>query len=617
MFMMQKIKASLNYKWPVRWAYILALFGAAIYLIQAFLYAHTTISRLDEGDYLYKGILFATGQYHPFELYGVWMDKAPLAFLIPGYIELIFGPGLRTGRYLAIILGSLTLLGVWVASLRISHNKWLAAAAVWILVLSPAVIFTYSQGISEVDIACLLAWTLALALGEKRSIWELTLSGFLAGAVIMTRQNMILVLPLLVAYIFWQHGWKAAIYSLLAGGGLLAFFHILYWPYIMQLWLPWLPKSLTTSFFPDLQISGTSGPTPTPLPWDSHVLAFFYGFRSDFLVLTGSLIALFLWPKTRTWKTQASFRAAVFLEALFLILTLMHLWASLIVNYCVFCFDSYLDFFNVSGILLLVVIVGNLEKNVHPLRQVLLALCVIVVIAGLGYSAFDRIGNGLLRINLPILHKGKITLLSIWTILSNKFLLKQNAALKIVSTSAGVLIGLVLLVVVFGIFRLLRRKGVNYAYVLAIAILILGFGLSPLLAAARPVCSTDLIAANEQVGAYLARTIPAGSQVYWAGGSSVAPLLYLSHIRIYPVQIDGASTFRIGGDPQQLLKYGYYNAQLDQEWFSKADVVIVESDEYYGSMKNRLSQGNFDELSSSPLPTSCTDGSTLLIFRKK
>ena len=61
------------------------------------------------------------------------MDKAPLAFFIPGYIELIFGPGLRTGRYLAIFLGALTLLGVWVAALRISHNKWLAVAAVWVL----------------------------------------------------------------------------------------------------------------------------------------------------------------------------------------------------------------------------------------------------------------------------------------------------------------------------------------------------------------------------------------------------------------------------------------------------------------------------------------------------
>ena len=612
--MIRKIEASLHREWPVQWAYILALLGAAIYLVQAFIYAHTTTSRLDEGDYLYKGILFATGQYHPFELYGVWMDKAPLAFLIPGYTELIFGPGLRTGRYLAIFFGCLTLLGVWVASLRISHNKWLAVAAVWILVLSPVVIFTYSEGISQATIACLLVWTLALALGEKRSIWELTLSGFLAGVTIMTRQNMIPVLPLLVAYIFWQHGWKPAIFSLLAGGGLLIFFHILYWPYIMQLWLIWLPKSFQ-SFFADLQIPGV-GLTLNDLPWESRVLSFFIGFRSDFLVLTGSLVALFLWPKTRAWKTQTDFRTAVFLEALFLILILMHLWASLILNYCVFCFDSYIAFFNVSGILLLVVVINNLDKNVHPLRQVLLALCVVVITAGIGYSTFERIGNWLLGIAFPFLHKGKIVFLSMWTILSNKFLLKQNAALKIASITAGALVGVTLLVVVFLIFKRLRRKDLNYAYVLAMTILILGFVLSPFLAAFRPVCSTDVIAANERVGTYLARTIPAGSLVYWNGGDSIAPLIYLPHIKIFPVQIDGLSTFRIGGDPQQLLKYGYYNAQLDQQWLNEADFVIVDAGDYM-NMKNKLSPDIYNELPSAPIPPSCHAGSQLLIFKRK
>ncbi len=612
--MIRKIEASLHRTWPVQWAYVLALLGAVIYLVQAFIYAHTTVSRLDEGDYLYKGILFATGQYHPFELYGVWMDKAPLAFLIPGYTELIFGPGLRTGRYLAIFFGCLTLLGVWVASQRISHNKWLGVAAVWVIVLSPVVIFTYSEGISQATIACLLVWTLALALGEKRSIWELTLSGFLAGVMIMTRQNMIPVLPLLVAYIFWQHGWKPAMYSLLAGGGLLIFFHILYWPYIMQLWLIWLPKSLQ-SFFADLQIPGV-GLTLNDLPWESRLLSFFGAFRSDFLVLTGSLITLFLWPKTRAWKTQTDFRTAIFLETLFLILTLMHLWASLILNYCVFCFDSYIAFFYVSGILLLVVVINNLDKNVHPLRQVLLAVCVVVIIAGIGYSSFERIGNELLGITFPFLHKGKIVFFSIWTILSNKFSLTQNASLKIISVAAGALGGLALLIVVFLIFKRLKRKDLNYAYVLAVTILILGFVLSPFLAAFKPVCPTDVIAANEQVGAYLARTIPAGSLVYWNGGSSIAPLIYLPHIKIFPVQIDGTSTFLFSGDLQQLLKYGYYNAQLDQQWLSEADIVIVDAGDYM-NMKNKLSPDIYTELPPAPIPTSCEAGSKLLIFQRK
>jgi len=615
MFITKKIKVSLDHKWTVEWACILALFGAALYLIQALLFAHTTTSRLDEGAYLYKGILFATGQYHPFAPYGVWTNKAPLSFLIPGYVQLAFGAGLRTGRYLAIFLGLLTLSGLWVASIHLNGNRWLAAAAVWILALSPSVIATDSQGLSQVVVACILTWTLALALGEKRPLWQLTLSGLLAGLTIMTRQNMAAVLPLLVLYIFWQHGWRPAIFSLLAGGAVLVFFHILYWPYIMQLWLPWLPHSVTTTFFPDLQGSYLAT-SSTLTGWESRMLGFFYGFRYDFLVLTGSLTALILWPKTRDWKTPADFRAAVFLEVLFLVLTLMHLWASVFQDYCVFCFDSYIAFFNVSGILLLVVAVENLGKNVHPLRQVVLALCVVVIMAGIGYSAFDKIGNGLLSINFPLLRRGRVGFLDLWTVLSNKFSMLHNAALKTVSASAGALVGLVLLVAAFWVFRQMRSKGVNYAYVLALTTLILGFVFSPVLAAVKPNCPSDVIAANEQVGVYLAQNIPPGSQVYWAGGSSVAPLLYLSHIKIYPAQLNDGSAFRIGGDPQQLLKYGFYNAQLEDQWLSQADVVIVAVEDYAG-MKNRLIHNGFEEWSSSPVPTSCTESSRLLIFGKR
>jgi hypothetical protein len=125
-----------------------------------------------------------------------------------------------------------------------------------------------------------------------------------------------------------------------------------------------------------------------------------------------------------------------------------------------------------------------------------------------------------------------------------------------------------------------------------------------------------VIAANEQVGAYLARTIPAGSLVYWNGGGSIAPLIYLPHIKIFPVQIDGLSTFLISGDSQQLLKYGYYNAQLDQQWLSEADIIIVDAGDYM-NMKNKLSPDIYNELPSAPIPTSCHAGSQLRIFQRK
>ena len=41
------------------------ILGGMVYLVQSWVYAHTQFSLLDEGAYLYKGYLFATGKYHP------------------------------------------------------------------------------------------------------------------------------------------------------------------------------------------------------------------------------------------------------------------------------------------------------------------------------------------------------------------------------------------------------------------------------------------------------------------------------------------------------------------------------------------------------------------------
>ena len=609
----------LKIKWPAWLAGLLAFLGIFTFLAQALYYAYTTVSSLDEGAYLYKGFLFATGQYYPFELYGVWTNKAPLAFLIPGYVQLIFGPGLRTGRYLAVLFGTFSLIATWIAARRLG-GKWLATAAVWVFALSPAVTKIYSQGVTQSTILFLLACILALSLGEKRPLWQLILSGFLAGVMILVRQNMVLVLPLLVLYILWQHGWKSALYSALAGLAVLLFFHILYWPYIMQLWLPWLPKSIASWFANSApHISGT--PTWNPsIDWNGRILSFFQGVRFHFVAVVGMILGLVLWPKPRAWNSQTEFRAAVFLGVLFIGLLLMHSWASITNDYCVFCFTPYVAFFNVSAILFLVVMVRMMEKNAHPIRQLLLALVVFVFFAGIGYSAFEDLGDGLLNLNVPRIRGGKILpgFNTLWEMLSNKFALERNFAEKIVSIAAGALLGLLILFIVYLIYKRFRNSNFNYAYILAVSILIFGLIFSPLLAgsAAQPDCQMNVIDANEQVGAYLAANIPAGSLVYWNGGLSVAPLLYARGIKIYPAQINDGYAHYIGGDSNELLKYGYWNDELDAQWLRKADYVIVEGWRY-ADMKALLPPSEYDELPRSPAQTSCLNGSGLRIFKRK
>jgi hypothetical protein len=51
---MMKIEFLKDKKLPSWLPYLLAGVGAILYLIQAFIYAHTTVSSLDEGSYLIK-----------------------------------------------------------------------------------------------------------------------------------------------------------------------------------------------------------------------------------------------------------------------------------------------------------------------------------------------------------------------------------------------------------------------------------------------------------------------------------------------------------------------------------------------------------------------------------
>jgi 4-amino-4-deoxy-L-arabinose transferase-like glycosyltransferase len=604
---------------PAWLAGLLALIGALVYLLQAFMYAHTTIPNLDEGAYLYKGMLFATGEYRPFQFFGVLTNKAPLAFLIPGYVQSIFGPGLQTGRYLAILFGTLSVVTTWTVARRLG-GKWLAAGAVWVFALSPVLIKTYSQGVTQSTIAFLLALVLALSLGDGRPTWKLILSGFVAGVMILVRQNMVLVLPLLILYILWEHGWKPALFAALAGGAVLIFFHVLYWPNIMDLWLPWLPEGLRSNFSDLTYHPGGISLWDPSIDLSGRLLSFFQGMRFHFAAVAGVVLALLLWPRRADWSSQADFRAAVFLAALFIGLTLMHSWASITNDYCVFCFTPYLAFFNVSAILLLVLLVRVLERKATPARQILLVLAVLLIFAGVGFSAFEDLGDGLLNLDVPRLRDGRVLpgFTTLWELLSNKFALERNFAERVVSTIAGALLGIALVVFAYLVFRKRKTSTYNYSYVLALSVLVTGLLLSPFFAGSAGArdCPTDVIAADKQVGLYLAENIPAGSQAFWNGGLSVTPLLYAPGIKIYAPQINDGYSYRVGGDAQELLKYGMWNDVLEAQWLQEADFVIVEGWRY-PAMKESLPPSEFDELPRSPVQTSCADNSGLRIFRRK
>jgi len=600
--------------------YLLAALGAVLYLIRAAVYAHTTVSSLDEGSYLIKGMFYLNGTYQPFEPYGPLTNKAPFAFLIPGLAEYIFGAGLRTGRYFSIFLGLLTLLGTWIAARRWA-GKWLAAFAVWVFALSPMIVKLHARAVSEVIIACMLAWLCVLALDEKKSNWRIVLASILAAVAVFTRQNMAPLLPFLILYVYFQHGKRAGALSFAAGSIALIVFHLFYWPRVMTIWTPWLPESLTP-FLDPFRIPTDSVPIWDPnIDFWNRLNAFFQGIRYHFISIVGSFFGLILLPPRSQWKSVPAMRTAFFLALSFFSLVLMHGWAALASQYesysCVFCFSNYLGFFDPLGILFFVVVFAHAwNQNPNRVVKIISVLAVILVGTGIGYSLFEFVGGGLL--NLPVvprIRSGGLGFIAIVDALTQGLDLPLVAVKRWISSILGLLAAFCVLLFTF-IFS--KRKQTRFAPALANSFLIAGFLLSPLLhlGESRLDCpNTDIIRDHEELGAYLAAIIPPDSLVYWDGGNAFTPMLYAPQARIFPPQINDGYTFHIGGNPDVLYSFSHWNGELAGRWRSEADIFIIEA-KRYADWKDFLAPQEFQEFASPPASQSCNEGAELRIFQR-
>lgn len=655
-----------------RFVIAITLLGALVYLVQSYLYAHSQFSLLDEGAYLIKGYLYATGQYQLYQNYGPWANHMPLAFLVPGYAQQLFGPGLATGRYLAIISGLLGFVGVWILARRLGGHGW-GALIVWALALNPALIKLYSLANSQALVASILVWVMVFTLGDERPTWQILVGSALAGMMLLTRINMAPVLGLLVLYLIWLHGWRTGVAAALAAGLPVIIAHVVYWPGILRIWAHWLPLDFFTFLQPWGHPPGSAPSWRPDVTSTMRLTSFFHGLRYHFLALAGAVGAILLWPSRRDWKTPGRFKTAVFLLVTLIVMVLAHMWASLGNNYCVFCFSVYLSFFSSLGLLLLVVIftAGGIWISRYPAW--LVATILLSITTGIGFSAHADPGNriisgDLLRAVLAIqvprvsafqIQPGSIPL---WGLMANRYGLDYGqvvqrsslAAQMLVTTLAGLLFGVGLLVVArflvtfrgftedhhendasttqpietptsqgtFG--RLLSSnnpsRGSHIASLAFIIMLLVGVFLSP-----TPIlgggfktydCGGDVIQRYAAAGAHLAQYIPAGSRLYWEGGDSAVPLLYLKNVEIYPAQINGDYSYRLGGDPDALRRYGFWSEQLAHRWAPEADIILVEAQKYRGWLHELLESGNYDELPATPPLLDCRNNSEIHIFKK-
>jgi hypothetical protein len=357
-------------------------------------------------------------------------------------------------------------------------------------------------------------------------------------------------------------------------------------------------------------------------------LSFFQVIRFHFASMVGAITAWLLWPPRSKWKSQSDFRAGVFLSFLFVILLVLHIYFSVGGDYCVFCMPGYLGFFFILGLMLLIITSSNWQNQISFWRQGLIFAVVLFLCTGIGYSAFEDIGNQLININIPgwlvgSASPGDVTL---GAVLVNKFGLEYRDLRRLLPIVFGFGSGLILLFLTFIIKKISTRipqksiSGSSFGYLFLVLFLVIGTVLSPSLVLGGGYstydCSWDVIRSYEKAGEHLNATIPEGSLVYWKGTLSAVPLLYVKNIRIFPAQInDGYSLVRIGEDADLLMKFGRWNREMGAQWAHQSDFVLIEQRSYDGWLKDLIESGKYLELESTLPAVPCRLNSRIRIFK--
>ena len=629
----------------------IALCGSVLALVRVWGFALTQNSLMDEGEYLLKGHLFVTGHYWPFQEYGIWTNQMPLAFLIPGWVQELFGVGIRTGRGYAWVLNALILLGLWFLARRIGRfvlknhptsagrwmsEEWLAAGALWAYALNTATLKMYSTATSQVLITCMLVYILLLILGENRPLWQLVWGGVLSGVMLLTRLNLAPALPLIAGYIFWQHGRRAGFWAALAMLLTIGVGHAIFWPGILRAWAAWAPGPFSALLAPWRPPEGVPFWNPSG-ELGSRVLSFLFALRYHFVAFLGCFVVL-LWGWQ--WKAPVQRRAVVFLGSLFLVLLAAHAWASLGVHeqtnnalgndYCIFCFPVYTSFFSILGILLAVMWLASYPWTANRVQEGLAALGVLLFPIGVGYGAFQDIGETLARWRIPRLKtffsSGEAAPgIPLWDFLDSRFQISFELSKRLLPTLTGFLVGVLILLAALWLRK--RRTAqtgetVSFGAISLALLLFLGLIISPTVVLGAGYtnydCSGNVIAAYEAAGAHLADLIPAHSTVYWQGSLSSAPLLYLDNPQILPAQINLDYTLRLSGSDDEHLRFGFWTNTLAQDWLTQSDYTIVAERYYQGWLRDALENpARFVELSPTAPLAPCDSSSYLRVFQAR
>jgi hypothetical protein len=621
-----ELKGTREYDFSQALPYLIGGLSIVVFIGLGFYYAQHMYVALDEGLYLLKGQWFLQGVYRPFQAYGPVTNKMPFSFWIPGLSQVLFAPGIRSGRYFCIFLGVVMMIGLWLAVRRVA-SLWWAAFALACVGFNPNWIQYYVRPFAQVVTALLLAWSLYFVLGKERKTWELITGTILAVLVVLTRQNLLPYLGILGIYILWEYGWRKGLAVLAGPAVLFIAFHILYWPGIYTaIWRGFVPGFINRALgFGSLNIGKSPGLQGSNYGALEKMFVVGGAIRYSFVPIVATVLVLLAYP---FWKKRFHplFKTVVFLLSSYLVLTAIHLLYAADTTVVLFSVPAYPSFYNPIGLVLLPAAFVFLKRDLGPLATALSALTVLLISAIIGLHVYREISPVLLNLQIPRVRGMRILPGStdLWRSVYNKFHIEYANQELLMPTLSGLLVGVLVLIAAFVIWRLLRKRRpeASYGWILLLVFFTAGVVLTPTpvlaMRGATELCAQDVIAAHEAVGEQLRAEIPAGSLVFWDSDLSPILLSYIPQVRTFPPQLNHMFYYRVGGDPDAVYRNNNWNDALAHRWIAEADYILLseESAKTWEPILFSDYAGQFDQLDPTSNALPCVDRTFLRVYKR-
>jgi hypothetical protein len=281
----------------------------------------------------------------------------------------------------------------------------------------------------------------------------------------------------------------------------------------------------------------------------------------------------------------------------FLILFIAHSGASILRNSNVFAFSVYLSFFDVIGILLIILTWSNWEYKQPLWKQIMIMTMVCFVSLGIAYAVstketfWGRNVEAMLLKRALTFEKGSLGFASWrwWEVLYSRFGWSFSFSMRVVGTVVFSLILILIItlgIIIYKYINSRKRTSVDSNPIIPttlVVFLIIGILCSPtgILGGGRKIydCHRGVITTYEDAIDLLTNFVEQGDSVYWIGSDTQPILLGLiekKNIELFPPQLNSQYSFWIGGDPDQLSRAGFWNEELANEWIKESNVLLFE-----------------------------------------